>query len=276
MSSAARIFRPSTLLTSAGLGGLLFATLVVSGAPPEDINPTKTIVGRLEEIGEGFLVVRTTVPDEEGVGTESDVRVPFRAETTFELDGKSLAWRELQPGDAVKIVPFDDAPGVAQRVSAARTRLPGDRETDAEDEALENRAEQARERLVERRERGLRAASGERALIQGGVFVIELPPESAAARAGFRPGDVVIFTQPGLRDPEVLQGLTVRGTNLRSRFIIDGRAPVVTPETGRVPVRDLDTESDVDVDIDVKPGSDRERIDADKPSVRIDLEDDDR
>lgn len=227
------------------------ATALILAAPPTDLTEPDTIVGTLVEVGDNVLVLKAD--DEEG--EPRDIRIGLRETTTLEINDERAEWGELQPGDTIRVLPHEDAMGVAQSVSVARVQSHSD---DADEQALRNRVEDAREGDVHDRRRRLDRNDGEHVLTRGNVYVVELPAASAAARAGFRPGDVVIFAAEGARDADLLRGLTVQRTRLGASFVIDA-APVD------------DAGDDVDVDVRVRDRNEV-RLDRDDTDVRIEID----
>lgn len=232
-------FPPPKVLALLLAGGALVWAITSKAAPPNPAAEPKTVVGKMVQVTRSAIVVESNSASAKQVTADRGrVRMAVTEETEVFLDDESVDLTSLREGDIVRIVPAEGRPGVAARITAAR---PKSKDAD-ESEAVERRAELADERLAADRRSDSRldrqrGTSG-RELSAGRVFVVELPAGSAAARAGFRPGDVVVFANVGAEDARVFDGLKVRTTGREAAFVI-----------GRSPRSDSDDDPDVEVEV---------------------------
>ena len=141
------------------------------------------------------------------------------------LNGKPARLKDVLAGDILKIVAHKADPSVARSIVAARVteHVSGDSERRGSSATEGGRGGSRAAQAGSRRSQTMAAAAnsgmngGMVVPLQGRVFVLQIAQGSAAAQAGFRPGDTIVVVGPNniLPNNTILTGDGVNLTNSR-------------------------------------------------------------
>lgn len=199
---------------------------------PRDAADTKIVTGKVVRAAGGQLVIQASVTDDDRVVVHQRT-FDVTTDTAIMVNKRPTTLGTLLPGDLVRVTVPKRDPLLALEITAARM-VPDDAGAGTFRRDTTDRGP----RREETQEIAIRDSGSPRDVIwHGKVFVAPLMPDSPAARAGFRPGDMVLFVDQdqalSTDAGGIVRGLRIIETDSRSGFVIDRPDRVRRSREGR-------------------------------------------